>query len=141
MSGWPVGWARGYAGIPYRDGGRDRTGCDCWGLIRLVYAEVLGAALPDYTYATAEDRAEVLGLIDGDRRRLWREVPQAEAVAGDVALLRYADGTPGHMGVMVDAKTMLHVHRGIDATVTPLRRRYLGVVWQERMEAVGRWQG
>jgi len=32
-------WASTYVGIPYRFAGRDRAGCDCWGLVRLVLAE------------------------------------------------------------------------------------------------------
>ena len=39
-------WANAYVGLPWADLGRDRTGCDCWGLARLVYAEQLGIALP-----------------------------------------------------------------------------------------------
>ena len=36
-----------YVGIPYSDNGRDRKGCDCFGLLMLVYAEQLGVQLPD----------------------------------------------------------------------------------------------
>ncbi|NMW23861.1 C40 family peptidase, partial [Rhodanobacter denitrificans] len=50
-------WAGPYVGIPYRTHGRDRAGVDCWGLVRLVMAEVFGAELPDYgdTYRDGED--------------------------------------------------------------------------------------
>ena len=38
-----------FVGIPHADLGRDRAGCDCYGLLRLVYAEDLGIALPSFT--------------------------------------------------------------------------------------------
>lgn len=31
--------------IPYRDGGRDATGCDCWGLARLARHHLFGKPL------------------------------------------------------------------------------------------------
>lgn len=43
-----VGWTDQYIGIPYLDLGRDRAGCDCWGLHRLVVFEQTGLLLPEY---------------------------------------------------------------------------------------------
>ena len=37
-----------YLKIPYKDGGRDWTGCDCWGLVRLILAEERGILLPAF---------------------------------------------------------------------------------------------
>ena len=41
-------WVGYYLNIPYESGGRTRAGIDTWGLIRLVWAEQLGCALPSY---------------------------------------------------------------------------------------------
>lgn len=39
-------WILNYLRLPYAPGGRDHRGVDCWGLLRLVYAEQLGIELP-----------------------------------------------------------------------------------------------
>lgn len=37
-----------FIGIPFKDGGRDFDGCDCWGLVMLYYKKQLELDLPDY---------------------------------------------------------------------------------------------
>ncbi|MFB2595108.1 hypothetical protein ACEYYB_09670 [Paracoccus sp. p4-l81] len=46
------------------------TGCDCYGLARVVYQEELAITLPDYLgdYASADEHGEVAALIAGAQR-------------------------------------------------------------------------
>src|SRR5512134_1374594 len=48
MSTQPPSWAGAYVGIPYLDHGAARSGCDCWGLVRLIYRERTRIELPSY---------------------------------------------------------------------------------------------
>ena len=134
-------WAGRYIGIPYVDGGRGHDGCDCWGLVWLVYREQFEVDLPSYrgTYVSAADKADVARLLDGGRSG-WRAVSLDQVECGDVALLRYSDGTPAHVGVMLDQRRMLHVHEGIDTTIAHLDRR-TPVRWRDRLDMIGRYLG
>ena len=48
-------WVNLYVGIPFVSGGRTHTGCDCYGLVRLILKEQYGYELPllsgDYSNA------------------------------------------------------------------------------------------
>ena len=133
-------WAAGYIGIPYVDGGRSHDGCDCWGLVWLVFREQWGIDLPDYrgAYSSAADKADVAELIAGELGP-WAPVAQAKAAVGDVGLFRYADGSPGHVGLMLEPRRMLHVHQGLDTTIADLDRRMHGVRWRDRLDMIGRY--
>ena len=131
-------WVSDYVGIPFHPFGRDRKGCDCWGLVRLVLAERFGLDVPSYDgrYAGAgrQDVAELGRLIDLERRLLdVAAVPAGAERAGDIVLLRVL-GQPCHVGVVVAAGHMLHVEAGIDAMV----ERYRGVAWERRV--LGFWR-
>lgn len=102
-------WSNGYIGIPYLDGGRDRYGCDCWGLVRLVLKEQYGKALPALSYSPG-DKAEIAALID-TTKPLVAAVKIESPEAGDV-LLMLVHGLPNHVGVMVDSHSVLHVTKG-----------------------------
>lgn len=69
-------WAGPYVGLPYADKGRDRAGVDCWGLVRLILAEVAGQRLPDYSeaYTRPGDHASVADAVDAGLREGWTRV-------------------------------------------------------------------
>lgn len=91
--------------------GRGIDGCDCYGLLRLIYAERFQIELPDVTnYAGTDSKdAEQIGsLIDSARESDdWSPVESGEERAGDAVLIRIV-GFPMHVGVVVAPGIAVH---------------------------------
>ena len=103
-----------YIGLPYKVGSTD-----CWGLIRMVYADHLGIALPEY--AGIVMGPAVNDLIEG----LLESMQWVEAVVPepyDVILLR--DGRRLHIGMVVDTDQMLHTVENKNACLERFTRPY-----------------
>lgn len=97
-----VGIAEGFAGSPYRWGGRTRAGVDCSGLIQLAWKLAGRPARRD---------SDMLFADAGE------DVPVGAPLSrGDIAWW------PGHIGVMVDKARLLHANAfWMTALVEPLK--------------------
>jgi cell wall-associated NlpC family hydrolase len=115
--------------------GRTRFGVDCWGLVRLVYADALRIELPSYvgSYLSVEERGEIAGLmLEGSRRWPWTLVPRAmRERAYDVALFRRG-AIAAHVGIVIGAGRMLHIERERESCIAsyadgPYRHRLIEI--------------
>lgn len=136
-------WIRPYIGIEFVDRGRTRAGCDCWGLVRMVYRDRLGISLEDLgpEYGSADDREGVAQVIKdalGPGGPGWQLVSDAPMEPLDIVLLRVR-GAPWHVGVVVDPRQaqILHVMRGTRACVERLH----GASWLRRIAGRYRLDG
>lgn len=131
-------WVNRFIDIPFKVGGRDFDGCDCWGLFALVSREVCGVELPDYggvVWAPEADDAAV--ARDAARHAsLFAPVDPTHARAGDGLLLRMA-GVPMHVGVVVCPGWMLHVEHGVGAVL----EQYDAMQWKRRVLGIYRYTG
>lgn len=127
-----IDWSR-YVGLPFVDKGRDWAGIDCWGLLRLVYAETFGLDLPSFAdgYATTADRVAVAALIGRSvgRATPWQTVASGAERPGDGILIREG-GEPRHVGIVVRPGRMLHATREAGAAVI---ENYRGCLWRRRI--------
>jgi cell wall-associated NlpC family hydrolase len=67
-------WVHKYLAIPYRPGGRDRTGLDCWGLLKLVYREQFGIELPEMPLLAPYRVRDAAGLLRSEQSTSWTEL-------------------------------------------------------------------
>ena len=124
-----MGIAADYVGLPFVNGGRDRAGVDCWGLVRMVYAEKKGVELPDFGDIAALDMRRASKAIEAESSGAeWVPVMPGAEQEFDVAVMRghlvsgdgRAIGLACHVGIITDDRRVLHVERGIDAVCVPL---------------------
>ena len=97
-----------YVGIPFKSLGRDRSGCDCWGLARLVLRERFGIDVPSYAekYATAYDREQCNALAREKHLLGW--LPAVPPRDGDVIELRVKNFS--HVGIVIEARAKKFLH-------------------------------
>ena len=129
----PSAWWNDYVGIPFVKHGRDRSGCDCWGLARLVALEQSGKALPSWAgECEPSDTKDAAGAISAHLSG-FGEVPVHEAREGDMILFTVG-GHPCHIGTVTEPGYMLHIQRGVDASVESYRKPR----WAKRIDGVYR---
>lgn len=125
--------AREWIGTPYcHQASVKGVGCDCLGLLRGVWREVIGPEpepVPAYSMDWSEPQREERLWIAA--QRLMAPKPLTEAVPGDVLLFRMRDGSVAkHVGIqgMTGPKaTFVHAYSGHgvieSAFSTPWERR------------------
>ena len=136
-----VAVARGWIGTPYLHQASCRgVGCDCLGLVRGVWREVVGPE-PERPPAYTSDWAEATGeerMLAAAARHLLRV--EDEARPGDVLMFRMlARGPAKHAAILVSDRlaggTVVHAYSGHGVCETRL-----GDAWLRRLAAVFRFR-
>ena len=118
--------ARGWIGTPYRHQASARgAGCDCLGLVRGVWREVLGQepeAAPAYSMDWSEPQGEE--RLWAAARRHLRACGDGAPAPGDVLLFRMRDGAVAkHLGLLARtgaAPSFIHAYSGHGVVESPL---------------------
>jgi cell wall-associated NlpC family hydrolase len=111
-----------YVGIPYVLYGRDFSGCDCFGLVKLFYKTEFCLDIGDYIdyIKSVESYEDVINRslpISG-----FSEVQEPQL--GDVGLLKYR-GHISHVAVYVGDRKILHVSERHNSIVQRISDRLL----------------
>jgi sulfur carrier protein ThiS len=106
-----------YIGIPFLEKGRDESGVDCWGLVRLIYKQEYDIALPSFVedYELSDDAR--IGELFAQYKEGW--TPLTQPTIGCVVIFRMF-GTESHIGVVVDNSHFIHVREGRDSVIESL---------------------
>lgn len=112
-------WSRGFVGLPWQFAGRSRSGVDCWGLLWLVYRDVLGIEIASYARETtdAPEREQIAALMADELvKSPWVDIGPGQEREFDMAIFKRA-GIDSHVGVVVAPGRMLHITHGTDSRV------------------------
>lgn len=119
-------WHDKYIGIPFLSNGRDSSGLDCWGLVRLIYEEQYNITLPSFSgdYHIEDDR-RIKELI-AQYQEGWEQTDTPKE--GCVVLFRIF-GELTHIGVMVSHHEFIHVREGSNTVLDSIDN----VKWKNRI--------
>lgn len=123
-------WAKNYVGIPFKENGRDRDGCDCWGLLTMIWQQEFGKPLPEYTGHRWKPHgsAKEIGPDVSDYVSQFTLIKPEQAVMGDGVLIRMR-GHPLHVGLVLEPGWMIHSHEEADSCIEDYRRP----TWERRI--------
>jgi NlpC/P60 family putative phage cell wall peptidase len=128
--------ALSWLGTPYRHQASVKgVACDCLGLIRGVWRDVIGGE-PERPPAYTPDWAEAAGeetLTDAAARHMTR-IDTGMARDGDVLLFRWRASLPAkHAVILINEKRFIHAQQGAavaTATLSPWWRRRIAAAFR-----------
>jgi len=119
-----VNWVNDYMRIPFASDGRDRKGCDCWGLVRLIMLEQAKIEIPAYAGTPTEDLRNVNRNMESDSAQPpWQTgILPGDDERFDVVLMtrlmrtdRGVSSVPMHVGLVTDKGWMIHIEKNANA--------------------------
>ncbi|WP_418186723.1 NlpC/P60 family protein [Aliarcobacter lanthieri] len=109
-----------FIGIPYQDGGRDLQGCDCYGLVKLYYKEMLNIDIPESRIIATQPKRIFLNYLN-ELNENWNKIEKP--IKHSVVAFMYNPNHPKivtHFGVMIDDKTVLHCLNKINSHISKI---------------------
>ena len=118
-------------GVPFVDGGRDMTGLDCWGLVRICFQRQ-DIEIKDYAIS-ARDLAAISRKM-AEECHEWQKIDTPET--GCLVAIRTSSKTwVNHAGVCINAEEFIHAYAFTDVSVARIRR------WKAHIVGFYRYKG
>lgn len=97
-------WVEKYVGIPYSPSCREISGCDCYGLVSIIYENEFNIQLPNYSGKYGKDKDAIEKIYEKEIEN-WDQVFIPEI--GDIAYFMMM-GYPIHVGIYIGNGMFIH---------------------------------
>ena len=121
-------WVAQYVDIPFKEKGRNRSGCDCWGLVRLIWGDQFGIQVPSFVNQYISTKDNGIGSLVEENMDPWTPVPAGMETLGDGVLLRI-EGRPKHVGIVLEPGRMIHCAQDVGTVIEKYRTKK----WERRI--------
>ena len=128
-------WWNDYIKVPFEEKGRGHDGCDCWGLVQLIYKEQLGIDLPGYEeiYESTNDKEILAKTIRDERNQNWSHPNTGKEF--DVIILKMG-GVPMHVGIVTKKGHMIHCAKDIGT----VHETFKNLRWENKVIGFARYE-
>ncbi len=108
-----------FIGIPFVSQGRSFRGCDCYGLVKLYYKEVLNIELPETLITSEQPRRTFANYLNEISKNWTSTIPSKNAV---VAMSVNAEhpNLITHFAVMIDDKRFIDTRENRSSYLTSI---------------------
>lgn len=128
-----------FIGIPFTDKGRDFNGCDCYGIVKLYFKEVLKTDIPDVIASPRQLKMAYLEYLE-NISKYWIE--HKEPLENSVVALLTDPNNPKlvtHFGIIIkiDGKLkMLHTFKNTASHLVDMP----SPIYQNKIKAYYEWR-
>ena len=119
-------WSNNYIGIPFKYKGRDETGLDCWGLVRLIYKNEYNISLPSFGDDYSDNDIERISELIAQYKEGWESIDTPSE--GTVVLFKVL-GSESHVGIAISDTHFIHAREGYDSAIEAFNSPY----WKRRL--------
>lgn len=108
-----------FIGIPFVSKGRSFKGCDCYGLVKLYYKEVLNIELPE-TVITADKPRRIFVNYLNEISKNWIQTVPAKNVVIALSINSEHPTLVTHFAVMIDEKRFIDIRENCNSYLTSI---------------------
>ena len=108
-----------FIGIPFVSKGRTFRGCDCYGLVKLYYKEVLNIELPE-TVITAEQPRRTFANYLNEISKNWTSTTQQKHAVVAMSINAEHPSLVTHFAVMIDDKRFIDTRENMSSYLTSI---------------------
>lgn len=108
-----------FIGIPFVSKGRNFNGCDCYGLVKLYYKEILNIDIPE-TIITAEQPRRTFANYLNEISKNWTATTPAKNVVVAMSVNAEHPNLVTHFAVMIDDKRFIDTRENMSSYLTSI---------------------